>query len=448
KKEQLMQDAFVAEQSERINALKAENEFMKRSADSLANEAENSASENEQLQQRLAETSKRVSSYESKIDSLQVKASDINNAEQASIAELDSLKRALEAVENRDEKLKQEISSREDELNRLQAERDLARKNMSALERATTKQQEQAHELMYRLNGLAKKESEAQIEVSELKLALKESQYREDSTRQSVSDLVQRISEKESSIEDISNRLSSKESELNRIKEEQQETTRSLQTAQSKLNKSDAQIDSLKNILATKNDGASMLENDIEVLHKQVLESQRKQKDYQVRSEELKARLDNAYLSNDLTFQELKADIDAISAERDAFKSQYKSAQNRVDQLEQELIESKRNEESAIAFANEFTTDKPTGKTKVTYSVNLVTSDEPLKMGEVFKRVSNVKEYKESNSYRYIVGEEKSFQSAIDEKEKMKAQGFPLAFIVAFKDGKRISLKEALEAQK
>jgi chromosome segregation ATPase len=450
KEEQRLQEEHANQQNERIQALKEQNQLIQQSADSLANMAASSEDENEALNKRLLESSNRIRRYELLIDSLQVQTSEIGNEEQASLVELDSLKQALSSVEQQDEALRSQINNQEQELQKLQAERDEARKNMSALERATTKQQEQAHELMYRLNGLAQKESEAQLEIGQLRTALKQSQYREDSTRQSVNELVDRIAQREASIASLSSEIQSKESELGRVRSEQEATQEALRKAQAQLNSSDARIDSLQQIVNARKENASTLENDIRYLQKQVLTSHAKQQDYKDRADELQAQLDNARLSNDLTFQELKGDVEAMRKERDRYKDENKAAEAKIKALERQLEESKRNEESAIAFAealqeNSNSQTKAKSNQAVNYRVVVEGGDQPINMAKVFKGFGPVEEYLEQGQYHYKLGEYKTFKEAIERKNALKDKGHSSATIFAYADGKRISLKEALE---
>jgi N-acetylmuramoyl-L-alanine amidase len=212
----------------------------------------------------------------------------------------------------------------------------------------------------------------------------------------------------------------------------------------------------LSQSLKTKEEHSKMLENDIVALHNQVVSSKQKEADYKAKADDLENRLTNAYLSNDLTFQELKGDIEAMRVERESYKKKYQGAQLTIDQLQAELAESKRNEESAIAFANELSNGASSSKQKsnstaskgseVIYSINVVSSNEAIDIGKTFKNETNVREYVESGRYKYAIGEYGSLEEAIKGKATMKAKGYSLAFIVAFKNGKRISLKEALES--
>ena len=63
---------------------------------------------------------------------------------------------------------------------------------------------------------------------------------------------------------------------------------------------------------------------------------------------------------------------------------------------------------------------------------------------KVFRGVNNLVEIKtEDGLYKYMSGSYSSFDDAAEHKTEMVLNGYPGAFITAYKDGKRISLKEA-----
>lgn len=81
---------------------------------------------------------------------------------------------------------------------------------------------------------------------------------------------------------------------------------------------------------------------------------------------------------------------------------------------------------------------------KVIYSLELFTSNEPLPKNSIqFKGMINVKELEENGSYKYHMGEYTTHQAAKKMLENIKGY-FPNAFIIAFKEGKKISESEAL----
>lgn len=63
----------------------------------------------------------------------------------------------------------------------------------------------------------------------------------------------------------------------------------------------------------------------------------------------------------------------------------------------------------------------------------------------VFKGIQPIFMWKNGNYYCYAAGEESNYEEAKVLLEKIKSQGFPDAFLIAFKNGEKISIKEALK---
>lgn len=88
-------------------------------------------------------------------------------------------------------------------------------------------------------------------------------------------------------------------------------------------------------------------------------------------------------------------------------------------------------------------------KKGVTYKVQIATSSEKKELiPENFKGLKTVNLYEAGGLYRYTVGNEKSIEAANKLKLKLKEKGFENAFVVAFLEGKRISMNEAVKHQK
>lgn len=70
------------------------------------------------------------------------------------------------------------------------------------------------------------------------------------------------------------------------------------------------------------------------------------------------------------------------------------------------------------------------------------------KPGEKFRGVEKVSYYRVPNGYCYTSGESASLDEMKKLQDKLRASGYPDAFVVAFLDGNRISVKEAMEILK
>ncbi|MBO7488911.1 MAG: N-acetylmuramoyl-L-alanine amidase [Bacteroidales bacterium] len=84
----------------------------------------------------------------------------------------------------------------------------------------------------------------------------------------------------------------------------------------------------------------------------------------------------------------------------------------------------------------------------VTYRVQFLTSEKALNEGaKEFKGVTGYQEYKQDGVYRYTMGNEKTVSKAKYLQSELRKKGFKDAFVIAFYNGKRISLQEARELQ-
>jgi uncharacterized membrane protein len=91
-------------------------------------------------------------------------------------------------------------------------------------------------------------------------------------------------------------------------------------------------------------------------------------------------------------------------------------------------------------------TDSDTKNQEITFKIQIISSSTRLATNSPqFKGLKNVWEYKESGLYKYTVGKQKDLKSASELQSEFRRKGFSGAFIVAFKNGKRIPLKEALK---
>lgn len=94
--------------------------------------------------------------------------------------------------------------------------------------------------------------------------------------------------------------------------------------------------------------------------------------------------------------------------------------------------------------------DAPKKKTKgITFKVQVSASVTPVDLKkENFKGVENMEEFKDGSVYKYVFGNTFDYSTALDLQNQMKQKGYKDCFIIAFQDGKKISLNEALEILK
>ena len=84
----------------------------------------------------------------------------------------------------------------------------------------------------------------------------------------------------------------------------------------------------------------------------------------------------------------------------------------------------------------------------VSYRVQFLTSEKEIKEGSKdFKGVTGYQVYQQDGMYRYTMGNESTVSKAKNIQTELRKKGFKDAFVIAFYNGKRISMQEARELQ-
>ncbi len=82
----------------------------------------------------------------------------------------------------------------------------------------------------------------------------------------------------------------------------------------------------------------------------------------------------------------------------------------------------------------------------VIYKIQIAATENPLpKSHKAYKILDNLGYEKTKNIYKYLYGPFTSYESVSKAAKKVKASGYPDAFIVVYKDGKRLSITDAKE---
>jgi len=131
-------------------------------------------------------------------------------------------------------------------------------------------------------------------------------------------------------------------------------------------------------------------------------------------------------------------------------KLEYESKE--IDKLRKQLNETIRKTTSNKDFSKIKTnsevgnTDSVTKYQEIIFKVQIISSDTRLATNSPqFNGLKNVWEYREGGLYKYTAGNEKDLTSASALQSEYRSKGFGGAFVVAFKNGKRIPVREALK---
>jgi len=178
------------------------------------------------------------------------------------------------------------------------------------------------------------------------------------------------------------------------------------------------------------------------------------------RMKEIEAKLNEAIKKN-YTFEKfikgLKATLKFVREENVKLRKQLNEIIRKTKSLEEEnntkgdvVVQAKPNNRfskinSKIKLNSEVgNTDSGTKNQEIIFKVQIISSTTRLATNSPqFKGLKNVWEYKDSDLYKYTVGNQKDLKSASALQSEFRRKGFSGAFVVAFKNGKRIPLREA-----
>jgi hypothetical protein len=175
------------------------------------------------------------------------------------------------------------------------------------------------------------------------------------------------------------------------------------------------------------------------------------------RMKEIEAKLNNAIAENDAAknyIAELQVKLESEHKENDKLRKQLNETIRKTKSLEEEhrikgdvVVKAKSNKDfSKIKINSDVgNTDSGTKNQGIIFKVQIIASSTRLATNSPeFKGLKNVWEYKDSGLYKYTVGNQKDLKAASALQSEFRRKGFGGAFVVTFKNGKRIPLREAI----
>ena len=174
------------------------------------------------------------------------------------------------------------------------------------------------------------------------------------------------------------------------------------------------------------------------------------------RMKEIEAKLNEAIKKNYTSkkfIKGLQASLKSERKENVKLRKQLNETIRKTKSLEEEhktkedvVEQAKSNKEfSKIKINSEVVkTDSDTKSQEIIFKVQITSSSTRLSTNSPqFKGLKNVWEYKDRGLYKYTVGNQKDLKSTSALQSEFRRKGFSGAFVVAFKNGKRIPVREA-----
>lgn len=155
----------------------------------------------------------------------------------------------------------------------------------------------------------------------------------------------------------------------------------------------------------------------------------------------LEKQLNNAKLSNTLAFEEIKSEAAAIQSERDSLLEINTQLRAKNQKLSDHLNATEQQKVQAEMVIAEIENGN---KGHIYYSISVLHTKDPLT--PLPNQLGNsISIHQSDKGYEYIVGHYSTMKQAQIKSDKLRTSGYKRAHVIAFKDGTRISMSDALE---
>ena len=178
----------------------------------------------------------------------------------------------------------------------------------------------------------------------------------------------------------------------------------------------------------------------------------------QTRKGEIESKLNNSLAINDVEKKsvpklQVQAKMEYEYKENDELRKIINETIRKTKPLEEEQkskgsaviqAKSKKNYPEIEVNLGTGDSDLETKNQEIIFKIQILTSGNSLSANSrQFKGLKNVWEYKDKGLYKYTVGNQIDLKSASELQSEVRNKGFSGAFVVAFKNGKRIKVRDA-----
>jgi hypothetical protein len=172
------------------------------------------------------------------------------------------------------------------------------------------------------------------------------------------------------------------------------------------------------------------------------------------RMKEIEAKLNETNKKNytyEKYIKRIQATLKSLRENNVKLKKQLNEITRKTKSLEEErktkediVAQAKSNKNISKINSKMVNTESDTKNQEIIFKVQIISSSTRLvRNSPQFNGLKNIWEYKDSGLYKYTVGIHKDLKSASALQSELQRKGFSGAFVVAFKNGKRIPVREA-----